>query len=366
MGGGRGTTGPALAVAAAAGGLAAVAGRCAPARVRVPLAGILAALAGAAGVACGGAALAGHSFDVHLPGLLPLAGVYLSVDPLSGAFIVVTGAVVTVASVYQVGYASPPRAGHQPGGHGAESGRVAQATWPLFAVSLLLVPAAASVSTLLAAWELMAAGSLVLILSGHPREEAVREAGVWYAVMTHIGLVAILAGLSWLAAAGHGETFDALRQAHPSQGTRDGVFILALIGFGSKAGLVPLHAWLPRAHPEAPSPVSALMSAAMVNLGVYGIIRIDLQLLGPGPRWWGVTLLVVGGVSAVSGVLQATVATAPNRLLAYSTTENMGLIALALGAATLLSTSGATAAAAVAMAAALLHLIAHAAFKSLG
>ena len=109
-----------------------------------------------------------------------------------------------------------------------------------------------------------------------------------------------------------------------------------MAGFGSKAGLLPLHAWLPRAHPEAPSPVSALMSAAMVNLGMYGIIRIDLQLLGPGPRWWGVTLLVIGAVSAVYGVLQASVATDLKRLLAYSTVENMGLITVALGAATLL------------------------------
>ncbi len=118
-------------------------------------------------------------------------------------------------------------------------------------------------------------------------------------------------------------------------GVRTAVFLLTVAGFGSKAGLVPLHAWLPRAHPEAPSPVSALMSAAMVNLGVYGIVRIDLQLLGPGPRWWGLVLLVVGGLSALYGVLQASVATDLKRLLAYSTTENMGLITLALGAATL-------------------------------
>ena len=122
---------------------------------------------------------------------------------------------------------------------------------------------------------------------------------------------------------------------------RTAVFVLTMAGFGSKAGLVPLHAWLPRAHPEAPSPVSALMSAAMVNLGIYGICRFDLQLLGPGPRWWGLTLLVVGGVSALYGVVQASVATDLKRLLAYSTTENMGLITLALGAATLFAASGA-------------------------
>ena len=144
------------------------------------------------------------------------------------------------------------------------------------------------------------------------------------------------------------------------------VFLLTMAGFGSKAGLVPLHAWLPRAHPEAPSPVSALMSAAMVNLGVYGICRVDLQLLGPGPRWWGLTLMVVGGVSALYGVVQASVATDLKRLLAYSTTENLGLITLALGAATLFAASGAHGPATIAAAAAMLHLIAHAAFKSLG
>jgi len=150
------------------------------------------------------------------------------------------------------------------------------------------------------------------------------------------------------------------------EGARSVVFLLTLAGFGSKAGLVPLHAWLPRAHPEAPSPVSALMSAAMVNLGIYGIARVDLQLLGPGPRWWGLTLIIVGGVSAVFGVVQASVATDLKRLLAYSTTENMGLITLALGAATLFAAAGAHAPATIAAAAAMLHLIAHASFKSLG
>ena len=148
-------------------------------------------------------------------------------------------------------------------------------------------------------------------------------------------------------------------------GTRTTVFLLTLMGFGSKAGLLPLHAWLPRAHPEAPSPVSALMSAAMVNMGIYGIIRIDLQLLGPGPHWWGLTLMIFGAVSAVFGVLQASVATDLKQLLAYSTTENMGLVTLALGTAALLRSSGAATVATIAMTAAFLHLLSHAAFKTL-
>jgi hydrogenase-4 component B len=225
------------------------------------------------------------------------------------------------------------------------------------------VPAAASVTTFLLAWELMAIASLVLVLAEHSRPE-VRSAGLFYAVMTQLGFVAILIGLMVLSAAGGADRFAELTAV--PEGARTAVFLLTVIGFGSKAGLVPLHAWLPRAHPEAPSPVSALMSAAMVNLGVYGIVRFDLQLLGPGPDWWGLLLLSVGAVSALYGVLQASVATDLKRLLAYSTTENIGLITLALGAATLFAESGAHAPATIAMAAAMMHLIGHAAFKCLG
>ena len=263
-----------------------------------------------------------------------------------------TGAVAVAVGVYSIGYA---RREHL--------GRVPLAVLPLFVAAMLLVPAAGSVTTFLLAWELMAIASLVLVLTEHTRPE-VRSAGLFYAVMTQLGFVAILIGLLVLSAAGGADRFAGLTRV--PDGARAAVFVLTVAGFGSKAGLLPLHAWLPRAHPEAPSPVSALMSAAMVNLGIYGVVRFDVQLLGPGPRWWGVTLLVVGGVSAVYGVLQASVATDLKRLLAYSTTENMGLIILALGGATLFADSGAHSAATIAMTAAMLHLVAHAAFKSLG
>ena len=144
------------------------------------------------------------------------------------------------------------------------------------------------------------------------------------------------------------------------------MFVLTLVGFGSKAGLVPLHAWLPRAHPEAPSHVSALMSAAMVNLGVYGIVRVGFDLLGGGPRWWWLLVLAVGAVSAVYGILQAAVATDLKRLLAYSTTENMGLIFLGAGCGGIVRRRRrARCWPPLAMAAALLHVINHAAFKTL-
>jgi hydrogenase-4 component B len=316
------------------------------------LAGTLTAGIGGWGIGLGLLGMFGPARSVSVGWLLPLSGLQLSLAPLGGFFMALTGGVAVAVGGYVIGYA---RRTH--------FSAVSLAVLPLFVAAMLLVPVAASVTTFLLAWELMAVASLVLVLTEHHRAE-VRSAGLVYAVLTQLGFVSILIGLLVLSAAGGADRFADLNDV--PDGVRSAVFLLTLAGFGSKAGLVPLHGWLPRAHPEAPSPVSALMSAAMVNLGVYGIVRVDLQLLGPGPRWWGLTLLVVGGASALYGVVQASVATDLKRLLAYSTTENMGLVVLALGAATLFADSGANGPATVAAAAAVLHLIAHAAFKCLG
>lgn len=315
-------------------------------------AGVLTSLLGAGGVWVGALGMFGPVRAAHIGWLLPLSGVQLSLDPLGGFFMTLVGVVAVAVGLYVIGYA---RRGHL--------GRVTVSVLPLFVAAMLLVPAAASVTTFLLTWELMAVASLVLVLAEHDRPQ-VRSAALVYAVMTQLGFVAILIGLMVLSAAGGADRFADLR--HIPRGACTAVFLLTVAGFGSKAGLVPLHAWLPRAHPEAPSPVSALMSGAMVSLGSYGICRIDLQILGPGPRWWGLTLMVFGAASALYGVVQASVATDLKRLLAYSTTENLGLITLALGAATLFAASGAHAPATIAAVAAMLHLIAHAAFKSLG
>ncbi|WP_432839915.1 proton-conducting transporter transmembrane domain-containing protein [Dactylosporangium sp. CA-092794] len=328
----------------------------APGRVRPGLAGATTAGIGVAGLVAGVAALRGGSFAATLPGVLPLAGVRLELDPLGGWFAAVTGGVVAVAAVYGIGYA-----GH---GHGP-AGRATAVALPVFAAALLLVPAAASVSTLLVLWELMALASLVLVLAEHRARPAVAEAGGWYAALTHAGFVAILLGLVLYAAQAGGDSFAQLRAAHLSPAARGTVFVLVLAGFGSKAGLVPLHVWLPRAHAEAPSPVSAMLSAGMVNLGVYGVIRVGFDLLGGGSRWWWLAVLAAGALSALYGILQAAVAADLKRLLAYSTVENMGLVFLGLGAAGVLRATGAPALAALALTAALLHVLNHAAFKAL-
>ncbi|QTE30753.1 proton-conducting transporter transmembrane domain-containing protein [Pengzhenrongella sicca] len=326
-----------------------------PARGWAGASGAATSLIGALGVVVGLIAIFGPPRHVRIDWLLPLAGVQFDLDPLGGLFIAATGAVAVATGIYAVGYAQRE--------HWA---RVPLLVLPLFAAAMLLVPAAGSVTTFLLAWELMAGASLVLVLAEHQRA-AVRSAGVFYAVMTQLGFAAILVALVLLAAAGGADSFAAIAASADdvAPGVRTAVFLLTVLGFGSKAGLLPLHAWLPRAHPEAPSPVSALMSAAMVNMGIYGILRIDLQILGPGPHWWGLTLMVIGAVSAVFGVLQASVATDLKRLLAYSTTENMGLVTLGLGTAALLRSSGAPTVAAIAITAALVHLMSHAGFKTL-
>lgn len=351
------TTATALGVAGVPAGLAL------PQRVRGWAVGGLTAGVGVAGGTSGVAALGGSSWAAEVPGLLPLAGAHLAVDALSGLFMAVAGTVVAAVAVYGVGYVAGPGS-HGPYGLGS---RGAQALLPLFAVSLVLVPAAASVSTFLLLWELMALTSLLLVLAEDRSRPTVREAAVWYAVMTHLGLVLLLVGLSVYAAQAGGETFTALRSGSEgiSPAVRGLVFVLTAVAFTSKAGLVPLHAWLPRAHPEAPSAVSALMSTAMVNLGAYGLVRVGFDLLGGGPAWWWLLMTAMGGLSAVYGILQAAMASDLKRLLAYSTSENMGLVILGVGAAGLFAHAGNHELAGLALAAALLHVVNHSAFKAL-
>src|SRR5258705_6776714 len=169
--------------------------------------------------------MAGFEYSLDLRWLLPLAGVSLHVDALGGLFVAVSGAVVTVAAVYGVGYASR---GHGPGGRGV------LAALPVFAVALLLVPCAGSVATFLALWELMALTSLILVVAEHRRRTAVREAGWWYAVMTQFGFVALLIAMTLYAAPAGGESVAVLRAAHPSPLLASIVFLLLFVGFGSE------------------------------------------------------------------------------------------------------------------------------------
>ena len=330
-------------------------GAVAPMRFRVTMAAILVwgacALEAAAAIHV---LVTGHPIVLRSAELLPLTGVDLVLNPLSALFVLLVAMVAVPAVLHSIGYAR----------HGLDS-RTAACVLPIFVTTLLLVPSAGSVATFMVLWELMALTSLSLVLVDHGRSKETQSAASWYAVLTQGGAALILVGFLVLAAHTHGQSFAAIahhsRQLAPS--VRGLVFVLALVGFGSKAGVVPFHVWLPKAHPEAPSPVSALMSGAMVALGVYGIILVSDDLLGGGPVWWWLVMLALGGASALFGSLHAASSTDLKRLLAYSTTDNIGLALLALGSSGLFQATRHPLLASLSLVAALVLLLNHAAFK---
>lgn len=353
-----------LCLAASAAGVAGVA---VPARHRSLAAGTLVAVQGGLGAVLGAVALAGATAPDAVAwawrGPLPHLDLVARVDPLSGLFLLVIGVVSAAAAVYGTAYT------RQPDGSPAASG--SRTTWTAFAAfvaGMQLVAVAGSAAAFLLGWEVMAVASLVLVLTEHREHRvAVTGAGLWYAGMTQLGFLAVLGAFAVLVAHAGAGDLVALREAAATAepGVRVLVGALALVGFGSKAGVVPLHVWLPRAHPEAPSHVSAVMSGAMVKLGVYGLLRIGPDIAGTGSRAWGLALLGAGAASALYGILQAVVATDLKRLLAYSTTENVGLVLIGVGAGQVLASGGRHDLAAVAYVAALLHTLNHATFKGL-
>jgi len=342
-------------VGLAAATAAALVGALAPRSVRrvgaasLSSAGSLSALVGA-----GEVLLSGRPWTITVTNLIPFSGVDLRLDPLSALFVAVAATVAIAAAWYSIGY----------GAHAAP-GRTAAAAMPAFLATVLLVPAAANVTTFMVAWELMALASLLALLAPQQDRPETRDAAQWYATMTHIGAAAILIGLVALATASGGQTFATIASAHNrlSAPLKAVVFVLVLTGLASKAGAVPLHVWLPRAHPEAPSPVSALMSGAMVNLGIYGILRVGMDLLGGGSLWWWLIVAALGVATAVFGALHAAASTDAKRLLAYSTVDNMGLVLIGVGATGALAAEGERLVAALLLLGALFHLTNHALFK---
>jgi hydrogenase-4 component B len=310
--------------------------------------GIAAALVGVALLAGGGPLVA--RADALFLGFSVLDVRY---DGLSGAFLLALGISATAASLSIVGARA--------------RSSLEAAAFPAFLLSMMLVLGAANGFAFLFAWELMALLSAVLVIGLRP-SRAVVSAGYLYVAMTHVATAAILVAFAVLIAATGGQlAFNAWKAAAPTMpaATRDVVFILAAVGFGTKAGALPLHAWLPRAHPVAPSHVSAVMSGVMIKTGIYGMIRIVIDVLGGGPDWWGLAILVVGALSAVLGVLYALMQHDLKRLLAFHSIENIGIILLGIGSSLILAAHGATALAGLALTAALFHSVNHAVFKTL-
>jgi len=302
--------------------------------------------------------LAGGSLELELADLLPVGGAVFGMDRLSAFFVLVTAVGAIPAALYAIGYTREYAGRHSLAGMGL--------AFNVFIAAMILVPLARNVLTFLALWEVMSLASYFLVITEHEREETLR-AGWIYFVMTHAGFAALFLGFLLLAHATGTASFAewpaAAARLDPS--SRNLIFVLLALGFASKAGAIPLHVWLPRAHPAAPSHVSALMSGVMIKLGVYGLVRVAFDWLGAGPVWWGGTMLVVGAVSGVLGVLYALVDGDLKRVLAYSSVENIGIIMVGVGAATLFQATQLPGLAALALVAALYHTLNHAAFKSL-
>jgi hydrogenase-4 component B len=266
------------------------------------------------------------------------------------------------ASVFGIGYLN---AAH----HGDAAAPPRFATDGLvggFLASMVLVVLADSMAAFLIAWEAMAVSSFLLVIGDGHRPTA-RRAGYIYLVMTHAGAAFLLVAFLGLAHHAGGLSFDDFRAAAGTLGRweRIAIFVCALVGLGSKMGLIPLHVWLPRAHPEAPSHVSALMSGVMVKLAIYAMIRMIWEFAAPVPARWGELLIVLGAVSAVLGILYALMERDLKRVLAYSTVENVGVITIGLGVATFAQAQGYSSVTTVALVATLLHTLNHSIFKGL-
>ena len=287
---------------------------------------LMLALVGLLGGANGGALV--------LPLGLPWIGAHFRVDALSSFFLVVVNLGAAAASLYGLGYGRTERAPER-----------VLPFFSAFLASMNLVLLADDAYTFLLSWEFMSLASWALVMAHH-REDDNARAGYVYLVMASFGTLALLLAFALLAGPAGGYAFDAMRAARPTPGVAALAFILALIGAGSKAGIAPLHVWLPLAHPAAPSHVSALMSGVMTKVAVYGFVRIVFELAGPAAWWWSVPVLAVGASTALLGVLYALMQHDLKRLLAYHTVENIGIIYIGLGLALAFKVFGMPAAAA--------------------
>jgi hydrogenase-4 component B len=293
------------------------------------------------------------TLSLTLPLGLPWLGAHFRLDALSAFFVVVVDLGALSASLFALGYGKHERAPQR-----------VLPFYPAFLAGMTLVLLADDAFTFLASWEFMSLSSWALVMAHHRVADNVR-AGYVYLIMASFGTLALLLAFGLLAGPSGFYAFDAMRAAHPSATLGALVLILALIGAGSKAGIVPLHVWLPLAHPAAPSHVSALMSGVMTKVAVYGFVRIAFELAGAPAWWWSVIVLALAGITTVMGVLYALMQHDLKRLLAYHTVENIGIIFIGLGLALAFKTHGMMFAAALAFTAALLHVFNHSLFKGL-
>jgi hydrogenase-4 component B len=318
--------------------------------------------------------LGGETISLTLPTTMASLGHFsFTIDKLSAFFILAISILSACVAIYSIGYTQEYEGRYSPGKMGF--------LFNIFLLSLILVVSASNAVLFLILWETMSLSSYFLVVYESRSRESV-SAGLLYVVMTHLGTALIMAAfiIMWLYTPGqHSFDFSAFQQLGSTAGIVPGIaraaaFLLVFVGFGTKAGLVPLHVWLPQAHPAAPSNISALMSGIMVKTAVYMLIRCSFDFLGVWDAWWGLLVLLIASISALVGVLYAIMMKDIKRALAYSTVENIGLIFIALGAAMVFQSyyladpvhnAYLADLAALALIAVLFHTLAHSLFKGL-
>lgn len=334
--------------------LAAIAVLLKPHRIASPLIYGFTAIISAVMCAIAGSCVSGTtSAVVTLPLGLPWIGAVFFVDPLSAFFLTIVNLGGLGASIYALGY----------GRHEQAPQRVLP-FFPAFLAGMNLVLLAGDAFSFLVSWEFMSLTSWALVLAHHWEEDN-RRAGYIYILMASFGTFALLLAFGLLAGPDGHYAFAAMRSQHITASSASLVLLLVLLGAGSKVGLLPLHVWLPEAHPAAPSHVSALMSGVMTKVAIYAFVRVLFSLAGPPEWWWGLVVILLGGATALMGVLYALLQTDMKRVLAYSTIENVGFIFVGLGLALSFQADHFTMAAALALTAALFHAFNHSLFKSL-
>lgn len=335
---------------------------CAPRKPQIQgmLGSACSSVASLIGIALGlGGLVAAEPLTASVTSPIPLLAFAIRLDPLASFFVLTISLAGLAASIYAMGYLKEF--------HGRVSVAALAALTNAFLLSMTIVVIADNGVFFLMAWELMSLASYFLVVTEHEKAD-VRHAGFFYLVMTHVGTAFVVLTYLILFQSAGSFSFESFR--HPEQSLPEGmrtlVFLAALIGFGTKAGIVPLHVWLPYAHPAAPSHISALMSGVMIKTAIYALIRVYFDFLGGQfPWWWGFVILLVGTLSALLGVMYALMEHDLKRLLAFHSVENIGIILIAIGAGMIFQTYGLKEFAALGLLAALYHTINHAMFKAL-